>query len=337
VTLINISSGLNGHPASANVGLVALVPQWCRSVLICFITFVLFTGLPANVLIILVHFKTKRKTVTEWFVAFLAISDILSPIVCLPIYLMIMNQLWPKFGSSFGCKFHFFVLYLTYMTSVIIIAFIAVERLWKSKTVKQLLSAKTAIKCCSLAFGYSASFGIVLIFGTGNNHVGECMFDVSKGMYLKISVTVNIITTTLACAIIVYCYVSIVMILRRKARINPASRIHLTSSINSASGINPELRPASTATLPLNGRYKMALRTTKLMFIVTLVFIFSTIIPMIANTGLIYTQYKENSLGKIMMFFLTRLYLINNCANPYCYLWLSKSIRTRVFAIFKKQ
>jgi hypothetical protein len=344
-SLINVSSDLNGPTTTGSVGLAALVPQWCRSVLLCFITLVFFTGLPANAMIIFVHFKTKTKTVTEWFVAILAISDILSLIVCLPIYVMIMKQWWPSYGSSFGCKLHFFILYLTYMTSVIIIASIAVDRLWKSKTVKQLLSPKSAIYCCLLAFGYSAAFGIILTFGTGNNHAGECMFDTTKGMYLKISIIVNIVTTTLACVIIVYCYVRIVIILRTKSKITTASsilptstsRINLTPRIHPGQNVLNQAGQFAMSASSVNSRYRIALRTTKLMFIVTLVFIVSTIIPMIATVGLIYTEYRDNSIGKIMMFFLTRLYIFNNCANPYFYIWLSKTIQTRVFALFKKQ
>jgi hypothetical protein len=321
--LINISSEIDGLTLSAKVGLAASVPQWCRIILICFITLVFFTGLPANVLIILVHFKTKKKTVIEWFVAFLAISDLLSLTVCLPIYVMIMKQWWPKFGSSVGCKFHYFIIYLNYLTSVTIIACIAVDRLWKTKTVKQLLSPKSAIYSCLLAFGYAGVFGIIATFSTGNNHIGECMLQFSKKNVLMICVIVTILTTTLCCAIIVYCYIRIAMIVRSRSRINPVQNV-----------INQDGRTART-TLFLNGRYELALKTTKLMFIVTLVFIISTIIPMIATVGLVYTDYRNNSSGKIVMFFLTRLYLVNNCANPYFYLWLSKSIRAKVFAIFK--
>lgn len=318
----NITDMLDTNDLSVNVkiGLAMLVPEWCRNGLIIFMVVVLIAGLPGNIFVILVQINTKDKTTTDWFVTFLAISDVLSLVVNIPIYIIIVADKWQNVGSQFGCKFHHFVIAFTFITQTIIVACNAVDRLWKSVYVHQIFTPKKAIYSGVMSFAFSTLVGTITTFTAGNNILGQCILDPSK-KFLQLIVYLIILTVVAISSLaIVVSYTRILMIVRARNRVEVVSNI---------SGNLPQNTGRTEA------RYKKALQTTKLMFIVTVVFIITTIIPNVAIIILSRAECRKSFTGSILVFLLTRMYLINNCANPYIYFCLNASFRRKIINALK--
>ena len=87
-------------------------------------------------------------------------------------------------------------------------------------------------------------------------------------------------------------------------------------------------------------RSKQADRTSKTMGAITLVFIVSTAIPAVALTILSAQEnIKDNPIARVIVFFVSRLYLINNFANPLFYIRLSSEFKRRAketLKVFKR-
>ena len=77
-------------------------------------------------------------------------------------------------------------------------------------------------------------------------------------------------------------------------------------------------------------RSKQVNRTSKTMSAITLVFILSTAIPTVALTILSAQEnVKGHPIARVIVFFVSRLYLINNFANPFFYIRLSSEFKRR--------
>ena len=77
-------------------------------------------------------------------------------------------------------------------------------------------------------------------------------------------------------------------------------------------------------------RLKQVDKTSKTMGAITLVFILSTVVPVVAIC-IFSTQndVKKDPIARVVFFGIVRLYLINNFANPLFYMWLSSEFRRR--------
>lgn len=321
ITQLPNASDLN---VTIKIGLVALVPGWCRTVLSIYMCIVFSTGLPGNIIVLLVQAKIQRKTTTDWLVAFLAVCDIISLIVCIPVYMIITQLWWSTIGSTAGCRFHNFIIHLTFIASTLLITCIGLDRFWKTKSHIQMFSPIKSYYTAIGIFGFSVILGVMAAFSTKNNSLGHCIYEPSERklqliLYLMVTVTITASTTTICVS-----YIRIVQILKSKMKIQPGFK--MTSAINTS-----DIR----APIPAN-HYEAAVRTTKLMFLVTVVFLVSTIIPTIAVVSLTATEFRNSPNGRIVIFFLTRLYLINNCANPFFYIGLNNAFRKRTRALLKK-
>ena len=82
--------------------------------------------------------------------------------------------------------------------------------------------------------------------------------------------------------------------------------------------------------------FRQVNKTSKTMGAITFVFIISTVIPAVAVSILTVQQdVKKDPFGRVIVFFVLRLYLINNFANPLFYIWLSSEFRKKVIEILK--
>ena len=79
-----------------------------------------------------------------------------------------------------------------------------------------------------------------------------------------------------------------------------------------------------------NNRSRKVDKTTKTIAAITLVFMISTVLPAIAISILhARRDVKSDPIARVVVFFTTRLYLINNFANPLFYISLSSEFRRR--------
>ena len=75
-------------------------------------------------------------------------------------------------------------------------------------------------------------------------------------------------------------------------------------------------------------------KTTKIVGAITLVFIISAVVPTTVATLLpVFKLQKQNPVGRVVIYFLLRLYIISFFANPLFYIWLSSNFRKKVIEI----
>ena len=80
----------------------------------------------------------------------------------------------------------------------------------------------------------------------------------------------------------------------------------------------------------LDIRSKQIIKTSKIMVAITVVFILSTVIPTVAVAILtVLKDIKQQKVGRVVIFWLLRLYLVNNITNLTFYIWLSSAFRKR--------
>ena len=307
------------------IGLVYLVPQSCRTIMIIFITIIFFTGLPGNVIVILVQTKIKRKTSTDWLVTFLAVLDVLSVTISIPINVILTKEWWPQIGSTFGCRFNYFVIHLTFAASTIIFAYIALDRLWRTRAARLQFSPTSALNCSITALGVSIILGVMAAFSMKENLLGQCIFDPSRKTLQTVLYTIILTIVVFSSCIMFYSYIRIFIFLKYRMKVVPVFHMSTVSCEGTRHA------PASYS----DSQYGKAVKTTKLMGLVTIIFIVSAIIPAIAVIILTSMDSRNSKNGRIAIFFITRLFFINNCTNPYFYFWLNVAFRKRALIFLK--
>jgi hypothetical protein len=320
------NNSIDGHNVTdifERNSLASLVPEWCRTVLLVYMCTVFIIGLPGNALVIFAQVKTEKKTTTDWFMTFLASSDILTLCVSVPIYSSVMLELWPSIGSTFVCRLHHCVIHWTFIAPTIITAMIAVDRVWKSKSVYQIFTPARALYSCIATCGGTLVVSIAVAFTRHNNYKGQCVRDDSRKLLQFVTYAVLVLVILISVCVIVVSYIRILKYLR--------TRNKMWSGVTSANSNNN----GAVVSTGLQQRYCKTIRTTKLLFIVTVVFIALSVIPSIAAIVLAVSEFRKTIHGGIVLFFTTRLYLMNSCTTPIFYIWLNTAFRTRMLSYLK--
>lgn len=288
------------------------VYMWTKHAASMYLILSFLLGVPGNILVILVHINIKGKTVTDWMLFYIAVCDIMS-LINVPFYILQFQGVWSRGVPDFFCKFHFLNLNSASVASYIFCACTAFERYFKVVRSKEMFSISVA-KCIWMpVFVASFGLGLPILWAVANNPSGNCMFDTEKKGQLPL-VTIEFIMISvvafLTSIIIVICYIRTGVFLLVKMK---------------------EIAESSSST-SLSKSYKNTVQTTKMLAILTAVFLFSANVPYIS--GIYFTTYEpeDEPLMSIMMF-LGLSFFINNFFNPFLYMGMSESFRRRVAAL----
>ncbi|KAH3836823.1 hypothetical protein DPMN_110199 [Dreissena polymorpha] len=281
-----------------------------------FIALAMLLGLPGNILVVLVHRKITTPTATDWVVFYLAVCDIASLAVCGPSYMLISSKVWNNFMPSFFCSLHFVIMHTCYIASTSLITASAVIRRSVMITNQEPISARK-----SQLFG---AISILLAIGLGspsfvlnkNSPSGYCYYDQQKaqlqtivyGVYLLIILISNVVTCV--------CYLNIIPKFRNAARVAPTG----LGNINDAFIRTRQAARKATICLAL----------------VFVVFLFTQAVPFIFVIIVSASNHNVGVTMSTLSFLLTRLYFINNFANPLIYLWINSRFRNRARSLFQR-
>ena len=241
---------------------------------------------------------------------YLAICDILS-LINAPLYIVQFQHIWSDNGApDFLCKYHYFNLNSVSMASYFFCAFTAIERYFKVVQSKDMLSLRQARFLWFPVLIVSVSIGVVVIFAVENNKNGNCMYAMDARHLATIEYFLMLGVAAIATLVMLIFYIRTGFYLMSKMK---------------------ELANSSTS---FSKSYKTTVQTTKMLAILTSVFLFSANTPYIVGVYIsIHKPTTEPTMSVMLALGLT--FFINNFFNPFLYMGMSASFRERSKALFQ--
>lgn len=297
----------SSHGNAADINMSSLVPEWSRIVVSCLIGIAFILGIPGNLLVICLHVKLTTRALTDWMLFYLAVCDVTSLLICAPCFILFHHDLWHKFAApSWVCKLNYTVMTATFLTSGVTILFLAVYR-YKATSYGTLLRSVNQPKGHYLGIGIAACcsfFAAQHFFLVHNNSKGMCVYNDAYKTWRIITYSTGSALCIVMCSVTCMYYIRLFLFFRRWRKVRPITGNDALASDQS--------------------RLK-SLQTTTVVISVSLVFFLLSMLPVIASV--VITALK---LRTTMVFFFSRLFFVNNCANPVLYFCLSASFRRAV-------
>ena len=311
------SSNMSNYSVIANSTDIVFDPfylfvfDWIKLFSTVFVSSAFILGMPGNILVVLVHIGIKDKCVTDWMIFYLAVCDLLSLIV-LPSFVCQLLGYWSIGFPDILCKLHLWNSNSVSMCSYLFCACTAMERFVKVCLSRDLFTIRQAeliwVPICAVCYGV----GILSFLTVGNNPNGHCMVDLEQMALSAIAFGSVMVTALVASVIMTFCYICIGVYLLRKMQ-------ELTKSKTNDSFAKS---------------YKSTIQKTKMLAIVTVVFLISANAPYITTFTLMLNPVTEEP-AISLIFLLTMLFCVNNFFNPYLYLVMSTSFRRRALAVLR--
>lgn len=290
---------------------------WTKHSSTIFISMSFLLGIPGNTLVVLVHFNMKEKNPTDWMIFAIALCDILS-LFNAPLTVCQIEGFWALGVPNIICKYHYFNLHSVSMASYICCGLTAVQRYCKVVLSKDVFSTKTARFVWLVIFLFSFGLGSPVILTVQNNQNGQCVVD-KDDTFLVTIVFMYVLTIALGSSIIMTCcYARIGIYLMVKMKMRKHS-VRCNSSFTNS--------------------FKTIVQTTKMLGIVTVVFLLTANAPYTAIVGTLLSSKQTTTLKEpfiSFMLFVSILPFFNNVFNPFLYMAMSYSFRQRSLCFFRK-
>ena len=279
------------------------VNDWTKYSISIFFGISVLLGVPGNSLVVIVHSRLKEKTVTDWMIFYVAVCDIMS-LINIPLYLCQLHVLWPLGFPDFLCKYHYFNTYSVSMSSYFFCAIMALERYFKVVTSKDMTSLANVKYIWIPVFLISYGIGSLVIFYAGNNPNGHCGFDFNKTNLATVEYAIMLFVAFVSTLVMIMCYGRVSVFLHKKMK---------------------EICRGGTS---FSNSYKNTLQTTKMLAIVTLVFLFSSNTPYIVGVVFAMNQPDDEPSMSVLTV-LSIIFFFNTFFNPLLYMAMSASFRKR--------
>ena len=286
---------------------------YTRHAAVTFISISFILGIPVNALVVLVHSQIKEKTVTDWMIFYIAICDILS-LMNAPFYVCQFEGFWMLGVPNFFCIYNHVNISSSSMASYLYCAATAVERYFKVVRSKEAFSVRIARFLWLPVFVISFGLGSLNIWTVSNNVNGHCMYNV-EGRYLATLEYIFLLSVAFGSSIIMtVCYTR--------------TGIHLMIKLK-------EISQSYGAGSALKRSYKNTIQTTKMLAIVTVVFLFSANAPYVI--GIMFTVAEPTKEPQMSIFvFFGISFFLNNFFNPFLYMAMSLIFRQRAMSLFRQ-
>ncbi|KAH3887788.1 hypothetical protein DPMN_011810 [Dreissena polymorpha] len=304
------------HNKVPEAAFLNLTPEGFRHGITAYIALAMLFGLPGNALVVLVHKRLKTPTATDWLVFYLAVSDICSLAVCGPSFILMITKIWNYFMPSSLCSFHFMILYSFFMASTTLITVIAVIRRSIMIKKKEIMSARISkffgafVIFCSIGFG-SPSFIL-----RKNTPSGYCYVDTQKAQLQTLVNGLYLVVILISNALTFACYLNIISKIRNVTRVAPTDLENLNDAF-----VRTRRR---------------TIKTTKSLALVSVVFFFSTAVPITLVSMLNASNYNVGVAVNTFIFVLSSLHFTNKFAYPLIYLWTNIRFRHHVRCMFQR-
>ena len=275
-----------------------------------FVSISFLLGVPGNILVILGHIRIKGKCTVDWMIFYLAVCDILSLMV-LPVFIIQLEGFWSELGlPDVLCKLHIFNSNSASMSSYFFCACTALERFYKVVLSKDLFSIKQAQFMWLPGFMMCYGLGLLSYLTMTNNANGHCMVDVNKRTISMVAYGSVMVIALVSSLIMTVCYTCIGIYLLRRTK-------ELTQS-----GLNENFVR----------RYQSTIQMTKMLAVVTIIFLLSADIPYITGFSIMIVNPNKEPV-RSLIFFLSISFVVNNFINPFLYYNMNSSFRQRTKAI----
>ncbi|KAH3875557.1 hypothetical protein DPMN_038825 [Dreissena polymorpha] len=304
------------HDTALENPLLNLTPEGFVHGLLAFIALAMLLGLPGNFLVVLVHWRIKTPTATDWVVFYIAVCDICSLIVCGPSFILSMTKLWNLFMPSIMCSFHFMIVHTCFIASTFLIAVSAVICRSVMINNREPMSARTSKLFGAFVIFCSIGLGSPAIVLHKNTPSGFCYNDKQKAQLQTIVFAVYLLITLISNAITSVCYLNIIPKICNATRVAP-------TDLDNVNDVFVRTRRA-------------AIKVSICLALVSVVFLFSTVVPLVVATLLSASNHNVGVAVNTLIFVLSRLYFMNNFTNPLIYLFINRRFRHRVRMLFKR-
>ena len=142
--------------------------------LLIFLGIIASTGIPGNVIVCLVYRVTSKKSVSRFFIWWLAVIDIIS---CFVLFLEIVNVVKQyTYTNTWLCKFTIFFTIWPVITSGFGLCLISIDRFKRvCKPLQKQISHKKAKLMCLATVGIALVFSwpALILFGTYTTHISD--------------------------------------------------------------------------------------------------------------------------------------------------------------------
>ena len=325
---------------------------------IVFIMILMCLGAPGNLLVFTVYFSRWRRTTSRVFIIALSICDMYNCFVSMPIEIFyLMNYV--QSDTAVLCKVSRFMTFLFNDASALILVGIAFDRFFRicRPFQKQMGSFRAKIVCfVAFLISLATCWPAILLYGTQTIPlpIGQpgmfvaaklCLLDENfvKTNYPFIFSTVIMSCNIIIDVIIIVLYSAVAYTVMQTPKIVRQMSIQRQ---NSSNGNDP--RQSARRSLGLQRsvsinqeehRRKRMIKTTIMLFVVSLVFMLS-FVPYVVIVEIRNRNPKHypslSKTGKMIYHLFLRTYFLNSAMNPVIYSFLSEQFRTECKAVLEK-
>ncbi|XP_064612074.1 orexin receptor type 2-like [Liolophura sinensis] len=358
----NCSNDLYLHNASL-LEMLEEATFWQMAPVTAYMVVIMVTGIVGNSLVCYVHGLKMKKSTANSFILWLAVLDLTTCSIGLPMetYDLVKHY---TFGMPIFCKILRFIVYLTTVTAVITLVFIAIDRYCK---ICRPLKSSPVRRCrvvvvVSLTVGALLSWPALFLFGTKmikTEYAGLCGKDCSIDDSMigsnvpKIYLSVLMLAFFTGAIVLVVLYTLIGVRVYRRSQsvigehvqssiIRPQTGNRTTGSLSSPTPKSPneasQKRRIDSQSAPMDKRYKLG-RTGLIFLTITLVFILSFLPSLALMTVRAVRRGFTASLSDAeftLYSFGLRTYFLNNAVNCLIYGFLNPLFKKECVKIGRK-
>lgn len=212
--------------------------HWASTVQLAYLTVIFLTGIPANCLVSFIQIKCKDKSTTDYYIASLAIFDLLSSSVYIPLRLSSYSRaIWTAIASNFVCGIRLYLVYMLSLASIVLLTSISADRYFKTcrpfsrsytnksaKTICLSLSAASILICTPILMTFRKAENLRCVLSTDYYRVIKIWRYSITGLSIFSSVTTSYF----------YSRIYLTLKMRRRARVSQNYKSRSTSTQHSS-------------------------------------------------------------------------------------------------------
>lgn len=293
---------------------------------VIYFTCVFVVGLFGNMLVLSVMIRVRIKSSTDLYISALSVSDIVAVIINIPFNALQDMGKWKMYGSTFGCKFHFFFYIITFMSSGLLFSVIGLDRYLKvCRPLSNHILHRRPMLISGIIFFSSTFVASVQASVAGNDEQGVCQFSLKETVESYILSVINGWLLLFISLVMCIAYIKIARRMRKTAH------NHVSVSVVSQTSCTRSSQNHRT-----NQRNLQLLVSSKALVVMSGLFMIFTIIPAVIG-GLVYaTTLMKTSLWNRIGLILNRSYFVNVCINPIIYYLMNTEFRVRTKRLLVK-
>lgn len=291
-----------------------LLADWTRHAVTVLIGVAMVIGIPANILVVLVHIRIIGKTITDWMIFYIAVCDIMALLIG-PMFIFqvqgFSGYIYPL--SSVVCKLYYMDSNSVSMAAYMFCACTALERYHKVVLSKEIFTYNQArfiwVPIVLISFG----FGSLMFWAVKAADNGVCKYNINRRSLVITEYILITLITVISSLVMALCYIWVGIFLLGKMK-------QILQSENSDSFMSS---------------YKNTIQTTKMLAIITVVFFLSSNVPYGLGIFIAINSPPKTEPEKGTVYFLTTISFVNNFFNPILYMIMSSTFRQRSIDVLR--